>query len=94
MSMPRVDAWEKKLGKKGLVVVAVSEEPAESVARFHAKEKIGHALYRADGIAGKLYSTVVPTWVVVDKGGIVRYVDVGAGSKLDGIEKQVVALLK
>ena len=93
-SMARVDGWEKTFGKKGLVVLSVSEEPAESIARFAWSAKVGHPLYSANGVSGKLFSSVVPTWIVVDQAGIVRHVDVGGGSKLDDVERVVVSLLK
>lgn len=92
-AMPKIDEWEKRFGKRGLTVIAVSEEPAATVAKFHAAQKIGHPLYRHEGLAALLVSTVVPTWVVVDRTGTVRYVDIGAGGKLDGVERAFLPLL-
>jgi thiol-disulfide isomerase/thioredoxin len=94
-TMPRLSAWQEKYGKRGLRVVALSTEEWDVVKAHAAKKGLKYTV-ASDGEA-KVYESyfvpAVPTLVVIDRQGQVRHVDVGGGSKLDGVEAAFLAAL-
>ena len=80
VSIPVLQAMHNKYGNRGLVVVGVSDEDRQTVARFAAKNKMTYRLaadpaYR-DTIA-KYEVVGLPTMVIIDKKGVVRLYEVG-----------------
>jgi thiol-disulfide isomerase/thioredoxin len=94
-TMPRLTAWQEKWGKKGLRVVGISAEEWDVVSAHAAKKHLGYTVARDEGNAiGEKYQVpAIPTLVVIDRKGVVRFIDVGAGEKLDAAERTVVSLL-
>lgn len=94
-SMPRLSAWQAKWGQKGLRVVGISSEEWNVVSAHALKKHLGYTVARdADGAIGEKYQVpAIPTLVVIDQKGVIRYVDVGAGEKLDAAERTVASLL-
>jgi thiol-disulfide isomerase/thioredoxin len=94
-TLPRVSAWQEKYGARGLRVVGVSTEPADVVARHVAGKHLRHQLL-SDSEAATYDAWLipaVPTFVVMDRKGTVRHVEVGAGDRLDAVEAEFTALL-
>ena len=92
-ALPRLGEWQKRYGQRGLKIVGISDEAAPLVAKFASDKKLQH-LVGSDPSAKDGYGVpAIPMFVVVDRAGIVRYVDLGAGSKLDGVEQAFVPLL-
>jgi thiol-disulfide isomerase/thioredoxin len=94
-SMPRLSGWQEKWGPKGLRVVGISTEDWDVIAAHVAKKHTGYTVARdPDGaITGKYEVPAIPTLVVIDRKGLVRFVDVGAGEKLDAAEHTIASLL-
>jgi thiol-disulfide isomerase/thioredoxin len=94
-TLPRLSAWQEKYGPRGLRVVGVSTEDADVVARHVAGRKLKHTLV-SDPDARTYQAWLipaVPTLVVLDREGIVRHVEVGAGERLDAVETAFLPLL-
>ena len=90
-TMPTLSAWQKKYGAQGLRVVGISAETREAIDEFLAargKEAPAYTILRDDG--GKVSSAyavpAIPTLVVIDRAGVVRFAEVGAGGNLDQAE--------
>jgi thiol-disulfide isomerase/thioredoxin len=85
-TMPTLTAWQKKYGADGLRVVGVSAEEPDVLAEFLAmpKHKIGYTVARdASGkLSGAFAVPAIPTIVVIDREGVVRFAEVGAGDTL------------
>ena len=89
LSAPRLSGWQQKYGSRGLRVVGVSNEPVEVIEKHIAsKPPLSQTLaFDADGAMSAAYRVpAVPTFIVIDRKGRVRYVDVGGGSRLDAVE--------
>jgi peroxiredoxin len=93
-SLPRLNGWQEKYGPRGLRIVGVSEEPLERIARHASEHKVGYTVAHDPGEVSAAYQIpAIPTLVVVDRKGVVRYADVGAGDKLDAAERMIAQLL-
>lgn len=95
-SLPTLAAWHRKYAARGLRIVAISQDDDRAtLERFARKEKLPFTLAHDEG--GKVSSSyrvpAIPMIVVIDRAGVVRFVDVGAGHKLDGVEKAFRPLL-
>jgi thiol-disulfide isomerase/thioredoxin len=89
LSAPRLSGWQKKYGARGLRVVGVSSEPVAVVEKHLAsRPPLAQTLaFDHDGAMSEAYRIpAVPAFVVIDRKGRVRYVDVGGGSRLDAVE--------
>lgn len=96
-AIPRVTGWQDKYAGKGLRIVAISSEAWADVEQFVKEKKLTYTVAAdPDGkVSGAGYHIpAIPTLVVIDREGIVRYVDVGAGSKLDDAEAAFLPLLQ
>jgi thiol-disulfide isomerase/thioredoxin len=95
-TLPRLSAWQEKHRARGLRVVGVSTEPAEVVARHVAGKGLRHELVSDEESAtyDAWLIPAVPTFVVLDRKGIVRHVEVGAGDRLDAVEAVFARLLE
>jgi thiol-disulfide isomerase/thioredoxin len=92
-SMPRLGEWQKKYAAKGLRVIGITDEKAETIAQFVAQKKPGYTV-GSDAKAKETYRVpVIPMMVVIDRAGIVRHVEIGGGNKLDLVEQAFVPLL-
>ena len=96
-TMPTLTAWQKKYGAQGLRVVGVSSEGREAIDEFLAakKEKPGYTIGRDEG--GKTSSSygvpAIPTIVVIDRAGVVRFAEVGGGDNRAAAEAAFLPLL-
>ncbi|HUF05741.1 MAG TPA: TlpA disulfide reductase family protein [Aridibacter sp.] len=95
-AFPDLAKWHNVLGKEGLVILGVTRyygqgedgnqvSEAEEVAflkRFKVKEGLPYGIAVADGQANQLlYGAMsIPTTVIIDRKGVVRYVETGAGT--------------
>ena len=92
-TIPKLDALHAKYPE--LRIVGVSSEDEDDIAKFVAKAKVTYTIARdADGHASEHYLVdAIPTLVVIDKAGVVRQVEIGAGD-FDAVEAKVVELMK
>jgi thiol-disulfide isomerase/thioredoxin len=92
---PHLNEWHKKYAAKGLSIVALSNEEADLVRDYVAAEKLGFpvALDPDDRIRAAYIVPGMPTTVVIDKTGVVRYVKVGLGKPKD-VEALITSLLE
>lgn len=91
---PHLSAWHQKYADKGLSILALSNEEADLVRDYVAAEKLGFpvALDPDDRIRAAYIVPGMPTTVVIDKTGVVRYVSVGIGKPKD-VEAMITRLL-
>ena len=95
-AVPYLDAWQHAYAARGLRVVGISSDDDDGdIARYAAAHQIAFAVARDDGdkIATAYRVAALPTLVVIDKQGVVRYVDVG-GRDFAALEAAVVRLLQ
>jgi thiol-disulfide isomerase/thioredoxin len=94
-TMPTLTDWQKKYGAKGLRVVGISSEGMDKVKPFAEKEKLGYTVAAdPDSKVGLAYGIpAIPTIIVIDQQGVVRFAEVGAGDNLAAAEKLFVSLL-
>ena len=93
-SMPRLTAWQEKYGPRGLRIVGVSEEPLDLISKHAVAHKVGYTVAHDPGAVNEAYQVpAIPTLVVIDQKGVIRYADVGGGDKLDSAERVVNQLL-
>lgn len=80
ITMPYLDAWQAKYGPKGLRIVGLSSEDAPEIQRFLAAHPLGYTIARdADAkIARDYFLLGVPMLIVIDRGGVVRHIQLGA----------------
>jgi thiol-disulfide isomerase/thioredoxin len=91
-SMPKLAALYTKYSSQGLRVVGISDELSTNVRAFVADQKLPYTIGRDDGSMEHAYFvTGIPEVVVIDKQGVVRYVDV-AGD-LDDLDAVLAKLL-
>jgi thiol-disulfide isomerase/thioredoxin len=107
-TMPRLKALEDKFGPRGLTVVGLTEFYGESggkaltrdaemaeIAAFKKRLRLGYALGVADSDATELRYGVraLPTAILIDRRGVVRYIAVGAADSnddpLEGVVKRL-----
>lgn len=88
-SIPLLQRWHKQLGPKGLTIVGISDEDPGDVSAFLVDHKIDYTIaLDPSRSAWRAYLIqAVPTTIVIDKQGIVRFIEVGLG---DGSEVEAV----
>lgn len=93
-TLPKLNAWHKAYASRGLAIVGLSSEDADAIAPMVAEEKLEYVIGRDDkAAAARAYkASALPMLVVVDRGGVVRYVTLGAGN-LDALEAVIQSLL-
>ncbi len=76
---PHLNAWHQRYAAKGLHILGLSDEEPDLVREYVAAEKLAYpiALDPDDKIRAAYFVPGMPTTVVIDKTGIVRYVSVG-----------------
>jgi thiol-disulfide isomerase/thioredoxin len=94
-AFPRLAEWHKKFAGRGLRIVSISDEPAETVQKHFGGKPPPWALLQdqEQKAYGRFRVPAIPTFVVVGRDGKVRYVEVGAGDRLDAIEAAFTGLL-
>jgi peroxiredoxin len=94
-TMPRLSSWQDKYGKQGLRVVGISAEPIDLITKKTDAKKLSYTLASdSDGsINGAYHVIAIPTLVVIDRGGVIRHVEIGAGDNLDEVEAMIQKLL-
>lgn len=87
-SLPRLAKWHERYATGGLRILGVSPEPITDLARFAADFKVTHTVAEDTGgvVTSRYGVPAIPTFVVIDRAGIVRHVEVGAGERLDALE--------
>jgi cytochrome c biogenesis protein CcmG/thiol:disulfide interchange protein DsbE len=92
-AVPHLDAWQRQF--PDLRVVGVSGDDAADIARYASTRAIAYPLVRddEDAVATAYRVAALPTLVVIDRIGVVRYVDVG-GRNYGAIETTIAKLLR
>ena len=92
-AMPRLVALGHKY--KDLRIVGISSEDEADIKKFVAENGIDYTIAHdaGDVVSGRYFVTGLPTLVLIDKGGVVRYVHAGAGD-FGEIEAQVQQYLR
>jgi thiol-disulfide isomerase/thioredoxin len=91
-AMPHLNALYAKYKDRGLVVYAVNlQETRDQAAKYMADNKLAlPVLLDTTGNVAKQYGVSgIPTTILIDAEGKVRWVGVGFGGNLDDLEKQV-----
>jgi cytochrome c biogenesis protein CcmG/thiol:disulfide interchange protein DsbE len=91
-AVPQLDAWQRRY--PSLRIVGVSGDDDGDIARYASTREIAYPLVRDDGdaVATAYQVAALPTLVVIDRIGVVRYVDVG-GRDFGAIETIVAKLV-
>lgn len=108
-AFPYLNAWKKEFGED-LVVLGLTryygtvdgkdagpEKEFEFLKEFAAEQKLNYDILVADGIGNQLlYDAMnLPTAVVIDRNGIVRYVEVGTNkTRLEQIRAKIKELIQ
>jgi peroxiredoxin len=76
---PHLNQWHQQYAAKGLHILGLSDEEPDLVREYVAAEKLAYpiALDPDDRIRAAYFVPGMPTTVVIDKAGVVRYVSVG-----------------
>jgi peroxiredoxin len=92
---PRLEQWHQKLASSGLEVIGVTDDAPSDVLRFVADHQLTYTIaLDVDATASRDYLVqALPTIVVIDKKGVVRFAHVGMPD-LDALEAFVNTLLK
>jgi thiol-disulfide isomerase/thioredoxin len=92
-AVPHLDAWQQRYAD--LRVVGISGDDGDDIARYASTRTIAYPLVRDDNdaVAAAYHVAALPTLVVIDRAGIVRYVDTG-GRDFGAIETIVAKLLR
>lgn len=79
MQFPDLRRWHKQYAKQGLRIIALTSEEAPLVKEFVAAEKLDYpiALDNGDQIRRSYVAFALPTTVIIDKAGVVRYLHAG-----------------
>jgi thiol-disulfide isomerase/thioredoxin len=94
ITMPVLDAWQTKYGDRGLRIVGLSSEDAPVIQEFLASHPLSYSIgLDVDAkIARRYLLQAVPMLIIVDRTGVVRDVEIGAGG-FDALEAKLVQLL-
>ncbi len=107
-AFPSIREWQSDLGKDGLEILGVTryygpevgaktpKEEIEMLRAFRTKYALPYDFVVADGqILQILYgATALPTAVLIDRRGIIRYIETGTGpTRLDEMRAMIVKLL-
>jgi len=95
MTMPRLNAWHRTYGARGLTIVGLSSEDLEDITPTVTEQKLEYLIARDDkaAVARSYKVSALPMLVVIDRAGVVRYVTLGAGN-LEAVEAVIESLLK
>lgn len=105
-AFPALAAWHSRFGDDGFVIVGVTrfygeangvkmnkQKEIEFLTGFRVKQGIPYGFAVADGQANQIYygAMGLPTTVLIDRNGIVRYVETGTS---EGRELEVLGMIK
>jgi peroxiredoxin len=97
MAMPDLEDLNEKYGSRGLEILSLDQgEPAEQVRNFIERKKYTvHVLLDSEGTVGNKYGVKgIPTLVLADKQGVVRWLRVGYSPNEDDLRQLVERLTK
>lgn len=97
MAMPGLQDLADKYGKQGLEILSINQgESADHVRDFIQREKYTfHVVLDRDQAVGNQYGVqAIPTLVLVDKKGVVRWIRVGYSPDDESLKKLVKKLTK
>ena len=79
--MPQLDAWQRELGARGLVVIGVTNDDIDKVRRFVADHRLGYPIaLDPDSDTWRDYLVQgIPTSIIIDRTGVVRHIELGLG---------------
>ena len=94
-TIPRLEAWQAKYRAQGLRVLWISSEPFETIHTLDPGDRLTFTRARDedDKVAAQYFVQALPTLVVIDRAGIVRAAEMGAGDTVDAIEATFVKQL-
>jgi thiol-disulfide isomerase/thioredoxin len=94
-TLGRLDALQQRLGPAGLRIVWISSEPFSTIQKLDPGDHLAFSRARDpdDKLAGAFAVQGLPTLVVIDRHGVVRAAEIGAGDTIDGIEATAEHLL-
>jgi len=95
-SIPVLQRLHEKYGGQGLVILGVSNEEPEIVARFVADQRMTYAVAASPSLSDALRKYEVeglPTTVLIDKQGRVRSFEAGFAPGAGGTEAKLEALI-
>ncbi len=94
VTIPFLNEWQTKYGPRGLRIVGLTAEDEPTVKEFLAANPLSYAVARdVDDRIGQAYLRfAVPMLVVIDKGGVVRHVQVGTDG-FESVEAELTKLL-
>jgi cytochrome c biogenesis protein CcmG/thiol:disulfide interchange protein DsbE len=92
---PHLIRWHARYAKQGLRIVALSSEAPDVLRAFAAEQKLTYpiALDDDDAIRRAYLAIGIPTTVIIDRAGIVRYVHIGVARATE-VEDVIQRLLK
>jgi peroxiredoxin len=97
MEMVDLQTLQDKLKDKNLEILSINQsEPAEQVTQFISRKKYGfHVLLDSDAAVSAKYGVrAIPTLVLVDKDGIVQWLQVGYAHDDKELERKVEGLIR
>lgn len=94
MTMPLLDAWQAKYAARGLRVLGLSTEPVADIEAFLVDHKLAYTIAHDANqqITSDFLVRGVPTLIVIDRKGVVRYFHLGT-DKFTDVEAAIIALL-
>jgi peroxiredoxin len=95
-ALPTLNAWNRDMKSKGLVVIGVTQEDASEVKAFLADGNAVDypvALDAAQDATRRYRVQGLPMTVIIDKSGVVRYAELGI-AELDKLQAAIVRLMK
>jgi peroxiredoxin len=95
-ALPTLNAWNRDLKSKGLVVIGVTQEDASEIQTFlagGASVDYPVALDAVQDATRKYRVQGLPMTVIIDKSGVIRFAELGI-TDLDKLEAAVIRLMK
>ena len=95
MEMVGLQTLQDKFKNKGFEILSINQgETADQVRQFITRKKYGfHVLLDADGAAGAKYGVrAIPTLVLVDKNGVIQWLQVGYTRDDNELEQKIQSL--
>jgi peroxiredoxin len=95
MEMVELQSLQEKFKDKGLEILSLNQgEAVDSVTQFINRKKYGfHILLDSDGAASAKFGVrAIPTLVLVDKSGVVQWLQVGYKSGNSELEQKIQSL--